>query len=127
MGGQVFGDFADEYPTSNTIKNTFRNEGYLLDPHTAVGRTVYTRYKQLMQDDTPTILAATASPFKFPQDVLYAITRERREDAFEAAAELARISGQQIPAQLEKLRQAPVRFADVLDKSQMGDAILKNL
>lgn len=87
MGGQFFGDFADEYPTSNTIKNTFRNEGYLLDPHTAVGRTVYTRYKQLMQDDTPTILAATASPFKFPQDVLYAITRERREDAFEAAAE----------------------------------------
>lgn len=127
LGGQFFGDFADEYPTSNTIKNTFRNEGYLLDPHTAVGRTVYTRYKQLMQDDTPTILAATASPFKFPQDVLYAITRERREDAFEAAAELARISGQQIPAQLEKLRQAPVRFADVLDKSQMGDAILKNL
>ena len=127
LSGQFFGDFADEYPTRSIIKSTFENDGYLLDPHTAVGRVVYGRYKRLMRDNTPTILAATASPFKFPQDVLYAITREQREDAFEAAAELARISGQQIPAQLEKLQQAPVRFADVLDKQQMGEAVLKNL
>lgn len=127
LSGQFFGDFADEYPTRSIIKSTFENDGYLLDPHTAVGRVVYGRYKRLMQDNTPTILAATASPFKFPQDVLYAITREQREDAFEAAAELARISGQQIPAQLEKLQQAPVRFTDVLDKQQMGEAVLKNL
>ncbi len=127
LDGLFFGDFADEYPTASTIKNTFTNEGYLMDPHTAVGRTVYTRYKRLMQDDTPTILAATASPFKFPQDVLYAITHERQQDAFAAAAELARISEQDVPSQLKNLQDAPVRFTDVLDKEQMGQKVLENL
>jgi len=122
-----FGDFADEFPTSNTIKRTFEDCGYLMDPHTAVGRCVYGRYKRLMQDDTPTILASTASPFKFPQDVLYAITREKIDDAFIAAEKLARLSGEKIPVQLSKLQNAPVRFTDVLDKEEMGESILENL
>ena len=106
---------------------TFAKEGYLMDTHTAVGRTIYLNYKHLMGDDTPTILAATASPFKFPQDVLHAITRERQADAFAAAEELARIAGGEVPEALTKLKKQPVRFTDSLDKQDMGARILENL
>lgn len=127
LDGLFFGGFADEYPTASTIKNTFAKEGYLMDTHTAVGRAVYLNYKHLMGDDTPTILAATASPFKFPQDVLHAITRERQADAFAAAEELARIAGGEVPEALTKLKKQPVRFTDSLDKQDMGARILENL
>ena len=38
-----------------------------------------------MGTGTPTILAATASPFKFAESVLFSINKERVEDSFTAA------------------------------------------
>ena len=125
LDGLFFGDFADEFPTANTIKETFEQYGYLLDPHTAVARTVYLKYKRLMGDDTPSILAATASPFKFSQDVLRSITKELHEDAFEAADILADLAGLEVPPQLNELRNARMIYTDVWDKEFIGDVILK--
>ena len=127
LDGLFFGDFADEYPTKTTIKRTFEDEGYLLDPHTAVGRNVYLKYKRLMQDDTPTIITATASPYKFPQAVLESIAREECKDAFDAAEKLQALTHIEIPAQISALKDAKIRFDEVLDKDQMGIKVLENL
>ncbi len=124
-----YGDFADEFPTMNSIKKSFTQNGYLIDPHTAVARTVYEKYKKILGDGSPAIIAATASPYKFAGDVLYAVTKERVEDPFQAAEALARLAGESVPAQLLELRNKKERFADVLtaDPEEIGRAILSNI
>ncbi len=122
-----YADFSDEFPTMNSIKHMFEIYGYLMDPHTAVARTVLEKYKRLTQDNTPTIIAATASPFKFSQDVLYAISKKRVGDPFEAARALSQLSGQPVPPALMALENAEERFGDVIEKDAMDGTVLAAL
>ena len=64
---------------------------------------------------------------KFPQSVLEAVAREECTDAFDAAEKLSAFSHLEIPKQISALRDAKVRFDEVLDKDQMGINILENL
>jgi threonine synthase len=57
---------ADEAATSATIAGTFREAGYLLDPHTAVGVAVS---NGLELGGAPVVTLATAHPAKFPAAV----------------------------------------------------------
>jgi threonine synthase len=57
---------ADEAATSATIAGTFRQAGYLLDPHTAVGVAVS---NGLELGGAPVVTLATAHPAKFPAAV----------------------------------------------------------
>ena len=122
-----YADFSDEFPTMNSIKRMFETYGYLMDPHTAVARTVSEKYKHLTADKSPVIIASTASPFKFSQDVLYAISKKRIGDAFEAARSLANLAGQEIPPQLLALERAQERFTDVIEKDAMEDCVLASI
>lgn len=122
-----YADFADEFPTMNSIKRMFESYGYLMDPHTAVARTVHEKYKKLTGDRTPSIIAATASPFKFSQDVLFAITKERVGNPFEAAYTLAELANSEVPQQLRALETAEERFTDIIDKEHMAEKVLENL
>jgi threonine synthase len=63
-----YGAFATEEETRAQIKRAFDETGYLLDPHTAVGFAVYERYKEETGDKTPTVITATASPYKFARE-----------------------------------------------------------
>ena len=56
----------DEAQTSATILQTWRQAGYLLDPHTAVGVAVA---RHEIKAGTPMISLATAHPAKFPAAV----------------------------------------------------------
>ena len=60
---------ASQTEVLKTIKRVFEEENYVIDPHTAVGQYVY---NQLDISGT-TILASTASPFKFADTVLNAL------------------------------------------------------
>ncbi len=114
MSRDFYAGFTDEYPTMRTIKKMFDQYGYLMDPHTAVAQHVYEEYNKLMgADDTPTILAATASPFKFAEDVLFSISKERVDDPFLAAQKLAGLAGVGIPDAISKLAHKKQRFSDV--------------
>ena len=68
-----WGGYADDVQTLKTIRSTYDTYGYLMDPHTAVGMHVYDQYRKQTGDDHKTILASTASPFKFADDVLKAL------------------------------------------------------
>jgi threonine synthase len=123
-----YGGFADRSDTSKSIKEVFEKYGYLLDPHSAVGYSVLQKYREETGDHTPTVLASTASPFKFNRAVLEAIGRATsRKDEVSLLQELSSVIGQAVPAKLAELKSLPEIHRGVCQKEGMAKVILKFL
>lgn len=103
--------WADENQVMNTIKKVFGENGYLLDPHTAVGVKVYEDYRQNTGDDTFTVIASTASPFKFAGSVLLALDQNKYAgvDPWQALKILSKTTKWEIPESLSSLQDKPVQ------------------
>ena len=114
---------ADDKETADTIRRVFTETGYLLDPHTAVGVKVYEDYRKQSGDTTPTVLASTASPFKFCGSVLRALGKATSEDDFAMLQEVAALSGRSVPPRLAELAQKKERFTGVIAPDAMEPAI----
>ena len=117
----------DNEETAETIGNTFREHGYLLDTHSAVAVRVYQDYRDRTGDTTPTVIASTANPYKFPASVLGALGRECPPDDLACADELQEATGVEMPAPLAGLRGKQPRFTDVCTKDEMRGRILNAL
>ena len=117
----------DDEGTKQTIGDTFRKDHYLCDTHTAVAVNVYRQYKEATGDETKTVIASTASPYKFASSVLGAITDNIPEDEYAQIDELNRISGLPVPKALAELKNKPVRFTGSIEKSEMEETVLKLL
>ena len=90
LQADFWGGFCDDEQTAATIKKTFEEYGYLCDTHTAVAVKVYQDYTAETGDKTKCIIASTASPYKFNDAVLAAITdQEIPADPFEQAEMLS--------------------------------------
>lgn len=120
----IVGGYADEDDTKMAIDCFFDSFDYPLDTHTAVAVTVYNNYVAKTGDETPTVVVATASPYKFPADVYDAISHENCDDAFSAIQKLHRISGVKIPDAISTLVTKQVRFNTVVDKNDVDNAVL---
>ncbi len=71
---ELYGDYATEEETLDTIKRYFEEYKYLLDTHTAVGIKVYEKYlAKTKEDNVYTIVDATANPYKFNTSVYEAL------------------------------------------------------
>jgi threonine synthase len=128
LQSQFYGGFSDRVGTSKAIKEAFEKYGYLLDPHSAVGYSVLQKYREETGDHTPTVLASTASPFKFNRAVLEAIGRETsHKDEFSLLQELSSIVGRVVPAKLTELKFLPEVHQGVCEKGGMAKVILKFL
>ena len=115
-----YGNFADEKETADRIKEMYEDTGYVLDTHTAVASAVYQKYVADTGDKTKTVIASTASPFKFTRSVMKAI--DLKYDSlsdFELVDELSRIGNVEIPKAIEEIRTAPVLHDHVCDKTEM--------
>lgn len=121
------GGYATEEETAKNIKTVFDKTGYILDPHTSVASCVY--YDKAKESGVKTVVASTASPYKFTRSVMNAIDPERygKMTDFELVDELNRISGVPIPAAIEEIRSAPIVHKIVCDKSEMQDTVEKIL
>lgn len=64
-----YGDFSDEDDTLKAVEKVYESSEYLIDTHTAVAYKVYEKYKNKTEDNSVTIIASTASPFKFPKSI----------------------------------------------------------
>lgn len=120
------GGFADETETMATIKKVFEERNLILDTHTAVGVSVYERYRQETGDNLPVLFASTASPFKFNSSVLEAVLGGNAVAGVDQIAlldKLARLSGREIPAGLRNLDQKEVRHRTVCEKEAMGQVV----
>lgn len=123
---KFYGGFADEDETKKTIKEVFDNDSYLIDTHTAVAASVYSTYRAKTGDTTPTIIASTASPYKFTKSVLEAISPEDvTDDDFEMADRLSKISGVPVPAAVTSIRNAEIRHKTVCSVSEMKDTVIQ--
>ena len=128
LQADFWGGFCDDQETAETIKKTFNEYGYLCDTHTAVAVKVYQDYTAQTGDKTKCIIASTASPYKFNDAVLAAITDEAiPADPFEQAEMLSRISGTTPPASLMELKTKKVRFTDSVEKQQMVEKVKEML
>ena len=123
-----YGNYASEDETAETIRSLYEKTGYVIDTHTAVASCVYEKYRNETKDTKPTVLASTASPFKFTRSVMEAIGGEygQMED-FELADKLSEISGVTTPKAIEEIRTAPVLHNHVCEKDEMEQAVTEFL
>ena len=121
-----YGNYADEAESAGRIRQMYENTGYVLDTHTAVASAVYQKYREASKDETVTVIASTASPFKFTRSVMNAI--DGKYDAmsdFELVDELARIGRLDVPNAIAEIRTAPVVHDNICDKTEMK-AVVKH-
>jgi len=111
--------FADDAMAAASIKEVFDVHGYLADPHTAVAINVYNQYVERTGDHTPTVIASTASPFKFPGSVLDALGVQKGGDDFDMLNAVSAISGRAIPPRLAELKDKAVRFEGAVNPADM--------
>ena len=123
-----YGGFCDDSATVGTIADTWRNHRYLCDTHTAVAVNVYRQYvRETSDSQTPTIIASTASPYKFVKDVLGALEPVNSGDEFLNIARLEELTGMAAPLQLRNLKDKPNRFHTVIPKARSAQYILETL
>lgn len=122
--GDFYGNYASEEETAVRIREMYENTGYVLDTHTAVASAVYRKYVADTKDETVTLIASTASPFKFTRNVMNAIDSDYNTMSdFELVDELSRISNVDVPKAITEIRTAPVIHDNVCDKTEMKKVV----
>ena len=109
--------WCDEAMCRAEIRDLFKDEGILIDPHTAVALSALHQYRAAGHREYAVVLS-TASPFKFAQDVLTAIGEPAADDPFDAIRRLSEVSGMKVPAGLAELESLPERFNTVIPASE---------
>lgn len=119
--------FASEDDIQAEIKRVFDQEGYAIDPHTAVASAVAHRYQQTTDDQTPMVVLSTASPYKFPETVLKAITDAPVKGGLDAVHQLNDLLKDQLPTGVSDLFDLPQRQEVVVQPDQMKQYLEENL
>ena len=119
--GDFVGGCASEEENFAGIKALYERTGYVIDTHTGIANAVCRAYMEKTGDTTPTVIASTASPFKFAEAVVGAIAPEKLEGKsdFELIDLLSDLSGTKEPYAITDIRTAPVRHKTVVDAEDM--------
>ena len=119
-----YGNFASEAETAAEIRRLYEKCGYVIDPHTAVASAVYGKYVAETGDHKTTVIASTASPFKFTRSVMDAIdTKYDVMGDFELVDELSKIAKVKVPGAIEEIRTAPILHDTQCDVDKMKDTV----
>ena len=105
--------------TNEAVAKLYKEADYLMDTHTAVAYKVYEDYKTATGDETPTVIASTASAYKFAESVAKSIGLGEEENGFRYVDALAEASGVRIPKGLQGLETKEIRHTGVIDVDQM--------
>lgn len=124
---EFYAGCCDDVQTKACIKEIYDKYSYTCDTHTAVAVKVYEDYKAATGDETKTIIASTASPYKFSGSVLDAIGVDTNTDEFGLVDKLAETSKLPVPASLAALKDKDIRFKKIIDKTEMKDYVFESL
>lgn len=116
-------EYATEVETAAEIKRVYEASDYIEDPHTAVASAVYQKYRTATGDETTTVIASTASPYKFPVVAVEAVMGQSGLSDFEALTKLHEISGVAVPSAVANLETAQVRHKTTVAADQMQAAV----
>ena len=121
-------DFAAGYATEAEVKETiadvYKRTGYVIDTHTAVAAKVCKEYKNDSKDAKKTVIASTASPYKFARSVMASI--DEKYDAleeFDLIDSLEVISNVEIPNAVEEIRNAEILHTRECDADKMEETV----
>ena len=119
-----YGNFATEEETAEAIRRVYEAEDYVMDTHTAVAAAVYDKYRKETGDQTKTLIASTASPYKFTRSVMRAIGKDDPQKSdLELVDVLRGISGVEVPPAIEEIRSAEVRHETVCEVGEMQGVV----
>ena len=122
--GDFYGNFCSEEETANTISEIYKDSNYVIDTHTAVAAGVYKKYVSETDDHLPTVIASTASPYKFTRSVMDALGEDHKDlDDFGLVDALSALSKVPVPRAVEEIRTAPVLHDKVVDAVDMPAAV----
>jgi len=119
--------YVDEAGIRGEIARTWKEDGYLMDTHTAVASAVLRDYQAKTGDTRMSVIVSTASPYKFGASVLEAIAGSEAcagRDDFACCALLSEMTGTKVPPQIADLPRMPVRHSAVCEKDAMDKAVL---
>ncbi|MBQ5420764.1 MAG: threonine synthase [Clostridium sp.] len=119
------GGFATQEENAAEIKRVYDDTGYLMDTHTGVASCVYHNYRLKTGDETKTVIASTASPYKFSRSVMTAIRgkEEENKEDFALIDEMQETSGVAIPQAIEEIRNAEIRHKTVCTPETMEETV----
>ena len=123
-----YGNYSTEAETAAVIKSIYDKTGYIIDTHTAVAAEVYKKYAAETHDETKSVIASTASPFKITRSVMNAI--DSSYDAmgdFELVDELSKIGNVKVPNAIEEIRNANILHDTVCEVREMESTVRKFL
>lgn len=125
-----YAGYANEEETVDCIYEFFTEYGYPMDTHTGVAMhvaQVYTekRAKQMDAEIRPMVVVSTASPYKFPQAVYYALTGNDVKDSFKGIKRINLLTAMKVPEALKAVRYKPIRFKTTVSADKIFDAIEK--
>ena len=122
------GDFAAGYATETEVKETiadvYKATGYVIDTHTAVAAKVCKDYQKESKDMKKTVIASTASPYKFARSVMTSI--DEKYDAleeFDLIDSLEVVSNVNIPKAVEEIRNAEILHTLECDADKMEETV----
>lgn len=128
ISDQFVGEFADWNDCSKKIHNLYENTGYVIDTHTAVAAASYDKYVKNTGDNTKTVIASTASPFKFSRSVMKAIDPAfSKEEDFKLIDILSKTANVEIPNAIDEIRTAPVVHDTVCNIDEMKKLVMENM
>ena len=122
------GGYATEAENAAGIKKVYDATGYMIDTHTGVASAVYGKYAAETGDKTPTVIASTASPYKFSHSVMEAVFGDQGDkDEFEIIDDLCKASNVAVPNAVEEIRNAQIRHKRECDVKDLEDTVAEIL
>lgn len=122
------GEYASWDDCSGKIRKLYDNTGYIIDTHTAVAAASYDKYVKATGDTTATVIASTASPFKFSRSVMKAIDASyEKEEDFKLIDILSKTGDIKIPNAIEEIRNADIKHKTVCEISEMKKLVMDNM
>lgn len=115
---EFWAGFAGEEATAAAIRTVYEQDGYVMDPHTAVAYSVSRQYQKDMMDSRPLVVVSTASPYKFPASILKAVGKEVPENEEALMNSLSELCGTEIPQRVKLVLNSPVRHYRVCERDK---------
>ncbi|MFA7533370.1 MAG: threonine synthase [Tissierellaceae bacterium] len=125
---EFYGGYSTEKEVLRTIEKVFNEEYYLMDPHTAVAYNVYRKYKEETGDDTVTVIASTANPYKFGSTVAAALGLDTKDiDEFQTLELLEGRTKVAIPNPINGLKSKDTLHKSLCKKDEMKSTVARIL
>ena len=120
------GGSANEETSVEAMYDVFIDVGYTMDTHTGCAMKVALDwFEKNKKDETKMVIVSTANPYKFPQDVLYAVTGNDVKDSFKGVKRLHAATAMAVPKCISALRDKPIRFSKTVDIKKLVDEVLE--